>query len=420
MFISKKDNNIFDHYKIGKIIGTGGYGQVYRATHIVTGDIRAIKQVNKDKFEENKSRYRFEQEMTITRTMDHPHIIKLFEIYEDESKYQFVTEFCKGGELLDYIEKNEYLSEKTAIHFTKQILHALCYCHRRDVVHRDLKPENILLDTESDMANLKLIDFGLSDVIDDARHINQLYGTPFYTAPEIMKNRYSEKSDIWSCGCIIYVMLSGNLPFYDRESIKLQKQVVRGKFDMSEGRWQEISAVAKDLIKQMLTLNPKKRISAEDALKHPWITQERGQRYNSMDLPKIKVAIDSLADFHPNSKLQLAVLTFIASQVLSHDRTTDMIAAFREMDRNGDGQLTVSEIRSAYSQLYGEQNEGQAEDLMAKVDLDCSGGIDYSEFIVGTMNKQLLLQPENIKAAFDACDSDGNGCIEINEIRHFV
>ena len=183
------------------------------------------------------------------RTMDHPHIIKLFEVYEDESKYHYVTEFCRGGELLDYIEKHEYLSEKTAIHFAKQILHALCYCHRRNIVHRDLKPENLLLDAESDTANIKLIDFGLSDVINDTKHIMTLYGTPFYTAPEIMKNRYSVKSDVWSCGCILYVMLSGSLPFFERENSKLYKKVLRGKFNLSEGRWEEISASAKDLIR---------------------------------------------------------------------------------------------------------------------------------------------------------------------------
>jgi calcium-dependent protein kinase len=145
--------------------------------------------------------------------MDHPNILKLYEVFEDQKFIHLVTELCQGGELFDYILEKRKFSEKTAAHFMKQLFQAIAYCHRKGIVHRDLKPENLLLEQHSETASIKVIDFGTSALIDPKKVLSQKLGTPYYTAPEVLKSNYNEKCDVWSCGVIMYIMLCGYPPF---------------------------------------------------------------------------------------------------------------------------------------------------------------------------------------------------------------
>jgi len=212
-------------------------------------------------------------EITILKDLDHPNIVKMYEFLEDEKRIYIVTEICKGGELFDEILNRSKFDENDAAIVMKQLLSAINYCHSKKIVHRDLKPENMLLEQDKDLEKIKIVDFGTSLVYDSGKKLEEKLGTAYYIAPEVIKKSYNEKCDLWSCGVIMYILISGEPPFNDprADNDAIMKKVELGKYDIEHGVWKSVSKEAKDLIKKLLTYDPAERISAEQALKHAWI-----------------------------------------------------------------------------------------------------------------------------------------------------
>lgn len=194
--------------------------------------------------------------------MDHPNIVRMFEVYQDPKRYFIVTEHCSGGELFDQIIKRPYYSERDAALIMKQVLAAIAYCHSMKIVHRDLKPENLLLDREGDDAIIKVIDFGTSQTFDPTQKMHQTYGTPYYIAPEILSGEYTERCDVWSSGVILYILLCGKPPFDGESDEEILKNVQKGVYKMSGPIWTRISSDGVDLVKKMLCFDADKRITA--------------------------------------------------------------------------------------------------------------------------------------------------------------
>ena len=213
-----------------------------------------------------------QQEVSILRTLDHPNILKIHETYQDKFSYFIVTELCTGGELFDRITSSQSICEATAAEYTRQILSCLVYCHDRNVVHRDLKPENFLLDTAAPSANIKLIDFGAACELTPGNLLTRKVGTSYYIAPEVIEMGYTEKCDIWSAGTVLYVMLSGVPPFSGNSDEEIIRNVSKGKYAFAGREWEGISAHAKDFISKLMNVDPSARLSAKQALNHPWIT----------------------------------------------------------------------------------------------------------------------------------------------------
>lgn len=242
-------------------------------------------------------------EIDIMRQLDHPNIVRLFEVFQDEKRFYLVTELCNGGELFDEITKRSHFSEQDAATIIKQVLSAVGYCHSKSICHRDLKPENILLDSSSkqNAGNMiKVIDFGASQRFDPAKKMNQIYGTAYYIAPEILKSDYNEKCDIWSIGVILFILLSGRPPFGGENDKEILDSVRQGVFSFSGQEWKNISSDAKDFIKQMLMYDPNTRISAENALNHPWIKK---QVHEQIDLSSTLNALNNLRNFRVSYSL---------------------------------------------------------------------------------------------------------------------
>lgn len=232
-FVGRGKGNIKDHYIMEDQLGKGAFGFVRLATHRVTNQKRAVKTIHKNSIiNDTEERAKFISEIEILRKTDHPNIVKLYEFYEDEEHYHLVTEVVKGGELFDYIIKSKMLSEKIAAHFMRQLLSAVLYCHQKNIVHRDLKPENLLLETSGPDATLKVIDFGTSAICEPTKNLTQKYGTAYYIAPEVLRKDYNEKCDIWSCGVILYILLSGKPPFYGRNDRDIIRRVEKGEYSM--------------------------------------------------------------------------------------------------------------------------------------------------------------------------------------------
>ncbi|CAG9314692.1 unnamed protein product [Blepharisma stoltei] len=418
LFVGLRKGNIEDNYIFEKTIHTGSYGLVRLALNKITSLKRAIKTISKEHIgKDMKLHAQFYSEIDILKQTDHPNIIKLYEFYEDAMYYHLVTEYIPGGELFDYIIKSKMLSEPIAAQFMRQLLSAVAYCHLNNIVHRDLKPENLLIDAQSQEATLKVIDFGLSAFYDSKVNMTKQYGTSYYVAPEVLRRNYNEKCDIWSCGVILYILLSGRPPFNGNSSPEIVRRVQKGEFSFEGPSWDGVTPMAKKLIKRMLDYDPNTRISANEALTDEWIIYNAS--YITRDENLTQISLWNLKTFRVEQKLQRAVLTYIASQISNKEEIKQLGEAFRDMDTNGDGKLSKEEVLEAFYTLGGNGfSQKDIEDIIRQVDVNNSGYIDYTEFIMATARKESLLCIENLDSAFKAFDEDGSGKISAIELKN--
>jgi len=359
---------------------------------------------------------RFLTEINILKIMDHPNIVKLYEVYQDKKRYYLVTELCTGGELFDRLSKDKLMDEKDSANIMKQLLSAIVYCHAKNVVHRDLKPENLLLESPDENARIKVIDFGTSQIFNPSKKMTAKIGTPYYIAPEVLSQSYTEKCDVWSCGVILYILTCGYPPFVGRNDFDIMNRIKKGIIKMTGAAWDNASDLVKDLVKHMLTYDPKKRYSAQQALNHPWIKKYCRQSYDKEFTMEL---LNNLRTFQTQHKLQEAAMTYIASQLTTTHEKDKLQNTFINLDINGDGKLSTEELISAFKELFGADfpAEQEVESVMARLDVDHNGYIDYTEFVMATINKKKLLSKERLQMAFAAFDKDGSGTITSDEIK---
>jgi len=419
-FVGKREGRIRHFYSLGKSLGSGAFGCVRVATHKVTKQVRAIKTIQKSSITKDMTeRAKFFSEVDILKRTDHPNIVRLYEFYEDEKYFHLVTEHVEGGELFDYLIKFKMLTEPIAANFMRQVLSAVSYCHSNNIVHRDLKPENLLLDKEAPDATVKIIDFGTSTITDSKMQLTQKYGTAYYIAPEVLKKDYNQKCDIWSCGVILFILLSGSPPFYGRNENEILSRVQKGEFSMKDPVWNKISTSAKRLLKRMLDYNPKTRISASEALQDDWIVKHASN--SGITSSESLTSLQNLQSFRAEQKLQHAFMTFIAANFVSKEETQRLNNAFRNLDTNGDGKLSREELIQAYTKEMGEVAAiDEVNNIMRQVDVNNSGYIDYTEFVMATHEKESLLNQQNLDSAFKAFDTDQSGKISADELKNIL
>ncbi|CAH8363547.1 unnamed protein product [Eruca vesicaria subsp. sativa] len=264
---SKRESHVLPNYKIGKTLGKGSFGNVKLATHITTKHNVAIKILNREKIKETGTEAKVEREIKILKLLMHPHIIRQYEIIETPENIYVVMEYVKSGELFDYIIEKGKLHEDEARYLFQQIISGVEYCHHNKIAHRDLKPENILLDTK---CNIKIVDFGLSNIMHDGHFLKTSCGSPNYAAPEIISGKLyaGPEVDIWSCGVILYALLCGTLPFDDECVPRLFSKIKKGEYILPE----HLSYAARDLIPRILTVDPMMRIDIPGIRQHSWFS----------------------------------------------------------------------------------------------------------------------------------------------------
>ena len=410
-YVFYKKTKINDEYKFGETLGEGSFGTVRRAVHKQTGQERAIKIFKKRQQDERKLLL----EVNILSKLTHPNIMEIYEFYEDKANFYIVSELCKGGELFDKITEKGCFKEAEACPIMLQIVSAICYSHSNRIVHRDIKPENIMLEkTNNDNLLIKLIDWGGARYFSKNKKMSTIKGTPYYIAPEVLKEVYDEKCDIWSIGVIFYVLLCGYPPFNGDTDIEIMQNVQRGQFFFPEEEWDVISPEAKDLIRKMLTYDPAKRISAKDILLHPWFSHY--EEKIKQDKSVAKSAFENMKRFKRNKKFEHATIGFIVNQLVSKEDRADLLKEFLHWDKNKDGVLNKQEIIESYKNVYGTIDEDVVENMIKSIDSDGNGVIDYHEFLNCTINRNKILSKKNLQYAFNAFDKDGNGSISIEEI----
>lgn len=400
-------------YDLDKELGRGQFGITYLCTEKATGLKYACKFISRRKLVTQKDIEDVRREINIQQHLSgQPNIVEFKGAYEDPKNLYLVMELCSGGELFDRITAKGSYSEKEAARVCRQIVNVVHACHFMGVMHRDLKPENFLLVSRDDDAPLKAIDFGLSVFIEEGKVYRDIVGSAYYVAPEVLKQKYGKEIDVWSAGVILYLLLSGVPPFWHETEKGIFDEILQGQLDLEKPPWPSISSGAKDLIRKLLTRDPKKRITAAEALEDPWL-KEDGE---ASDKPLDSAVLVRMKQFRAMNKLKKVALKVIAEN-LSTEEIDGLKQTFNNMDTDGSGTITLEELKIGLSKLGSKLNETEIAALMDAADIDKNGTIDYIEFISATMHRHKLEKEEHLYKAFQYFDKDGNGFISREELR---
>ena len=412
---------LIKNYKIVEKIGKGCFGKVYRVIHLETGQERAVKVVKKEYLNLQDDNKKFLKEIEVLSKIDHPNIIKIFEYFVTDDSYYVVVELAKGCELMVHLEKLFRYSEKEAAVLMEQILSCVTYLHSKGIVHRDLKPENIMMESLSiGELNIKLIDFGSAYCISkkSGQKIKLKIGTPYYMAPEVIKGNYDNKCDLWACGVIMYILLSGEPPFFGVDDVDTFELIKIGQYSLKDQQWDNISTEAKDLIKKLLTMDPKNRISAEEAVKDPWI-----MNYKSNKNEKVNLSIkNKLVKFSSTQKLQQAILSYLVHNFSSREYSNELRILFKNLDTSADGKLSFDELKVGFNKYFTgyKLNDDELLELYQSMDTDNSNSVEFEEFLSSFVNKEYMLTENNLNLAFSHFDKDNSGKLSSNEIKNLL
>ena len=402
-FVGKFDGVFLDNYDVLKQLGKGGYGKVYQVKNKRTGEIRACKHLSKLSI---KNLEKFEREINILKKSDHPNIIKLYEVFESNRSLYLIMEECKGGEVFDkiieHIQSKKMYTEKDAANIFIQMMSAVDYCHNNGICHRDLKPENLLyLNEGSEIENpIKVIDFGLSQIISQNKKLKTKVGTAYYVAPEILKGSYTEKCDIWSAGVILYILLSGSPPFNGPNDNAIYSKIAKMEFEYPEKKWANISNEAKDLINHMIAPEDI-RYDSKRVLAHPWL-----KNVKTFDLVNLNFEAKFLQDY--------AQSNFIKK--ISNEQ--EVFRLFKSIDLDKNGKIDYTEFLAATLQKKSYSKIERLYEAFCLLDKDNTQTISKKELIeVLNLNQS---QEKEVEMIIKECDKDGDGVINYPEFLHLM
>lgn len=411
-FASTNAGKLDEFYKVSKkVVGEGAFGKVYVAQDKGSQKTVAVKSIQKSASSEIS---KMQEEISIISLLDHPNVVRLYESFQDSRSIYLVMELCDGGELFERIVEVGHFTEAVAAYCVKQMFMALNYCHQNLIIHRDLKPENWLVSSKMpvEQSTLKLIDFGISKRLKEKGGVTtSKAGTPNYIAPEVLKGRYTEKVDIWSTGVVMHIMLTGLQPFLGKNTEAILAAVQRDAVKYEGPQWKGVSTEAKGLMKSLLQRNVSVRPSAAQVLRHVWF--EKQVDATGAELIT-KVEIDNLKAFSHFHQVKKAALTVVASQ-LSDSRIEALKALFLGIDENADGTLSIKELKQGLK-AAGVKIPKDFASVLAQVDTDGSGVLDYTEFLAATLDEKVYSQEGIVWAAFRKFDRDGSGSIDKKEL----
>jgi serine/threonine protein kinase len=302
-----------DVYQRGRKLGLGAFAVVFIGTHRPTGAEYAVKQIDRATMFWGDRDALKDEIANLKLAREGPNIVQLYEVYEERAFCYLVMELMEGGELLEFIIEKKTFSEKEARNSTRCVLNALAYMHDKRVAHRDIKPENLLLLDHKDLNSIRLADFSFAKYVKKKNDCRTLCGTPGYLAPEMLERfpAYDVKCDVWSVGCLLYLLLGGYLPFDDEDDEVIFDLTREGFFEFRPEFWNSVSTSAKQLVSRMLTVNPKKRISASNALNSEWITRgDTAREEHQLNVKKLQNLIEGKRKLRAGIQTVCIVLIF--------------------------------------------------------------------------------------------------------------
>ena len=410
-------------YKVISRLGDGSYGTVYLAMNLFTRTNVAMKKINKVK-ENEIDEMEIKNEIDILKKLDHPNIVKILEFYSTEKAYYIITDYCSCGELYNQI-KHQYTENQLAVLFY-QLFSGLCYLHANNIVHRDLKLENILIseierdkETNKNLFWIKIIDFGTAKIFEKNKSEKAVVGSSYYIAPEVLQKHYNEKCDTWSAGVILYMLIVGRAPFDGKDDDEIIEHISKGEFNSKHRKLVSASNEVQDLVKKLLEVDPVRRLSAAQALKHPWFTKFKAKSlYNNIEKEKIEIYLNRLMTYTINSKFQQMVLAFIVHNIAYSEDTKNILKIFRMFNEKDDGKLTKGELTKGLCQYVDENKvKNEIDGIFLMLDGANHGYIEYEEFLRACLDKNTILDDEHILYAFNFFDKDNKGKISVDKIK---
>lgn len=358
-------------------------------------------------------------EVNALQFLDHPNVARLHEAFCDDKYCYVITEYfvyvrehrlCRGGTLFERLGRRRDFSEKDAARVMRQLMSAVAYSHQNNILHGNISSETLLLDSGDENATVKTTNFGLSLLLDPDLKMLLRLGDALYIAPEVFLKTCTAKSDVWSCGVILYILLSGAPPFVAASRGELSHKIQRGIYATSGTRWDSVSNAAKDLVKRMMARDPARRCSAAEVLSHPWI---RSGCREEMESTEAKYLLSKLRSFSTECKLQQTALSYIVSQLTTNKEKRLIQSVFLSLDRNNDGKIDSEELIQGYKKAFGKDYPAaeDVEHILRHVDTTGDGCIDFTEFLAATINKKSVLSWERLVATFNRLDVDGRGAI---------
>uniref|UniRef100_A0A6A7G709 CAM kinase, CDPK family n=1 Tax=Hirondellea gigas TaxID=1518452 RepID=A0A6A7G709_9CRUS len=421
-----RSRKIRDHFKFGKKLGQPGqFGYAVEVQNKVTKEVFAVKVIKKSKFKllaQKRAFYaQLREEITIMQKLNHENVIRFFDVFEDELHVYVIMERCSGGELFDRISEKGSYSEHDAAHVLRQVVEGLRYLHSNNIAHCDLKPDNFLFLDPKEDSQLKIIDFGMSKIVKFRKYFRRFCGTPYYVAPEVITGSYTEACDMWSVGVVMFVMLFGFPPFYvdpneyhaDNKILGKVKKGFDPRTKKDYGAWfpQAISCSdsAKDLIAKLLCSNHVDRLSAVEALNHPWLKGQASTK--KMD----EEVLRGLASFRRTCNFKQTVLNVMIHH-LEDDQLEHLKAQFAKLDMDNNGVISQAELAASLRELDSKIEDSEIKKIMDQIDIDNDGVVSYEELCMASVNRKLMAKEERLWAAFALLDEDGNGRITAKEL----
>lgn len=406
-------DDMFKKYTFGKELGRGEFGITHECTDNESGEKFACKTISKLKLKTEIDVEDVRREVEIMRKLPkHPNIVKYKEVFEDKEAVYLVMELCEGGELFDRIVAKGHFTERRAALVTKTILEVVKVCHENGVIHRDLKPENFLYASSDENAPLKAIDFGLSIFFKPGQRFNEIVGSPYYMAPEVLRRNYGSGVDVWSAGVILYILLCGVPPFWAESEGAIAHAIIKGEVDLERDPWPKISKEAKDLVRDMLEKNPYVRISVDEVLAHDWI-----QNANKVSDVSLGEGVEKkIKQFSLMNKFKKKVLRVVAD-VLPDDQVDKIRSVFNMMDTDKNGSLSFDELKDGLKVIGQTIPDTDVKLLMEAADVDGNGMLNCDEFITMVVHMKRMSNDEHLHEAFLHFDKNKTGYIEFEELR---
>ncbi|XP_010522188.1 PREDICTED: calcium-dependent protein kinase 24 [Tarenaya hassleriana] len=400
-------------YEMGKELGRGEFGITHECIEIRTRERYACKRISKEKLRTEIDVEDVRREVEIMmRLPKHPNIVSFKEAFEDKDAIYLVMELCEGGELFDRIVSRGHYTERAAASVARTILNIVKVCHENGVIHRDLKPENFLFTDASESAQLKAIDFGLSIFFKPGQRFNEIVGSPYYMAPEVLRRNYGPEVDVWSAGVILYILLCGVPPFWAETDEGIAHAIVKGKIDFARDPWPKVSEEAKELVRNMLDPNPYSRLTVQEVLEHPWIQNpEKVPNVNLGDNVRTKIQ-----QFMLMNKFKKKVLRIVADN-LPNEEIAGIIKVFKMMDTDKNGHLSFEELRDGLRKIGQGVPDSEVKMLIDAADTDGNGMLSCEEFVTVLIHMKRIGGDDQLLQAFRYFDKNNNGFIELNELK---
>ena len=410
--VSQYKTNPFSDYKKVKELGSGSFAKVYLVKHSITGAVRAMKEIRKISNEgEEDNELEIINEINILMKMDHPNIVKIFGFYITSNYYYLITEYCEGGSLYELIvQNNGPFTEIQSSYIMHQLFSVVNYGHKMKIIHRDLKPENILINkNDNGFVQIKVCDFGTSLMFNRGDIQDELVGSIYYIAPEVLKKKYNSKCDLWSCGVIMYILLTGVPPYGGSNNRVIIEKILKRDYDKT--LLDKRCRACKELVGLLLERDINKRIRADGALKHKWFQIYKSKEIRVDVQPEvIENCIINLKRYKKSSEIQEVALAYLVHNNPQLKEVDDACKIFGIIDKNGNGKINKEELFNGLSDIYqSDKLKQDVDEIFENLDVNNDLYLEYEEFIRAAIDKSIFLTENSLKFAFNFFDKSNKG-----------